>query len=180
MKNILSLPLIMAALALITLGKAAPQPNYPRYKLVVVGPLGGAASSQIAPALTLNNRGDMIAMSATAVPDPFPDTPLQDGTIWHAVLTNANAIVLDLGGLGGNHSLPFWISDSGLIGGVSQNGQFDNTVGFPQVRAVCWDSKHRIVDLGTFGGNFSYTSSINSRGQVVGGAANTVPESVDV
>ena len=41
--------------------------------------------------------------------------------------------------------------------------------------------KHgRIIDLGTFGGTFSYASTINDRDQVVGFALNPVPDSFEL
>jgi probable HAF family extracellular repeat protein len=154
--------------------------KYPRYRLIDLGTLGGPNASQISPGVTLNNRGEMIAMAGTAVPEWFPDFPLQDGFIWHAILSDRSGVVTDLGALGGYHSLPFWISKNGLITGVSQNGLVDELVGIPQMRAVLWDKAHRIIDLGTLGGNTSFGSSVNNRGQVTGAAANNLPENPDV
>jgi probable HAF family extracellular repeat protein len=48
------------------------------------------------------------------------------------------------------------------------------------MRAVLWDKAHRILDLGTLGGNTSFGQSVNNRGQVTGAAANTLPESPDI
>ena len=44
--------------------------KYPRYVLIDLGTLGGPNSGQVFPARSLNNRGQLIALSATAVPDP--------------------------------------------------------------------------------------------------------------
>ena len=44
--------------------------KYPSYMLVDLGTLGGPNSGQVFPARSLNNRGQLIALSATAVPDP--------------------------------------------------------------------------------------------------------------
>jgi hypothetical protein len=83
--------------------------KYTRYKLVDLGTLGGPNASQISPGVTLNDRGEMIAMAGTATPEWFPDFPLQDGFIWHAILSDSSGVDTDLGALGGYHSLPFWI-----------------------------------------------------------------------
>jgi probable HAF family extracellular repeat protein len=50
---------------------------------------------------------------------------------------------------------------------------------FPEFRAVLWNQDRSIADLGTFGGNGSAAYSVNSRGQVVGVAANTIEENPD-
>jgi len=57
-------------------------PEYPRFQLVDLGTLGGANSSQVFPAVSMNNRGDVIASSSTDILDPYPFT-LQDEFIWH-------------------------------------------------------------------------------------------------
>lgn len=80
-------------------------PGYPRYRLVDLGTLGGANSSQVFPAVSMNNRGDVIALSSTGIPDPV-DPSLQDGFIWHGILSNTGGVVHDLGALPGvNQSL---------------------------------------------------------------------------
>jgi probable HAF family extracellular repeat protein len=155
-------------------------PGYPRYRLVDLGTLGGANSSQVFPAVSMNNRGEVIAFSSTGIPDPL-DPSLQDGFIWHGILSNASGVVHDLGALPGvNQSLAGGISRNGLIAGISTNGLLDPLAGFPQLRAVMWDSAHNIHDLGTLGGNSSQATQVNSRGRVVGFALNAVPEDPDV
>jgi probable HAF family extracellular repeat protein len=155
-------------------------PGYPRYRLIDLGTLGGANSGQVFPAVSMNNRGDVIALSSTGIPDPV-DPSLQDGFIWHGILSNAGGVVHDLGALPGvNQSLAGGVSRNGLIAGFSSNGLLDPLTDFPQVRAVMWDSARNIHDLGTLGGNTSQASYVNSRGQVAGFAANAVPENSDV
>ena len=130
-------------------------PGYPRYRLIDLGTLGGANSSQVFPAVSMNNRGDVIAFSSTDIPDPL-DPSLQDGFIWHGILSNASGVVHDLGALPGvNQSLAGGISRNGLIVGLSTNGLLDPLTDFPEVRAVMWDSAHSIHDLGTLGGKQS-------------------------
>ncbi|MGE5209057.1 MAG: hypothetical protein ACM3KL_06980, partial [Alphaproteobacteria bacterium] len=155
-------------------------PEYPRYRLVDLGTLGGANSRQVAPAVSMNNRGQVIALSSTDVLDPYPFT-IQDEFIWHGILSNPTGVVHDLGALPGvNQSLAGGISRNGLIAGLSTNGLLDPLTDFPQVRAVMWDSAHNIHDLGTLGGNSSQATQVNSRGQVSGCALNAVPEDPDV
>lgn len=47
--------------------------------------------------------------------------------------------------------------------------------GFAEGRAVLWKDG-KALDLGTLGGNESTAFSVNSRGQVVGVATNTIPD----
>ena len=155
-------------------------PAYPRYRLVDLGTLGGANSSQAFPAVSMNNRGDVIAFSSTDIPDPL-DPSLQDGFIWHGILSSATGAVHDLGALPGvNQSLAGGISRNGLIAGIFTNGLLDPLTDFPELRAVMWDSVHTIHDLGTLGGNSSQATQVNSRGQIVGPALNAVPENPEI
>src|SRR5206468_8473458 len=47
--------------------------------------------------------------------------------------------------------------------------------GIPEAVAVLW-SGGEIINLGTLGGNGSIAIQVNNRGQVVGGAANAIPD----
>ena len=155
--------------------------NYPRYRLLDLGTLGGDNGFTVLPGLTLNNRGENIAQASNGLPDPFPDSGFTgDGTIWHAILTNANGVVRDLGAIDGNQSLPTWISENGLIAGLGENGRFDDASGFPQLRALLWDKQRVLHDLGTLGGNTSQANSVNNNGAVVGFATNSTAENPDV
>jgi probable HAF family extracellular repeat protein len=84
----------------------------------------------------------------------------------------------DLGALpGGGSSQAEWITANGLIAGISQNGQTDPLIpGFPEFRAVLWQNGG-ITDLGTLEGGYeSLAFAVNNRGQVVGPALNTIPD----
>jgi probable HAF family extracellular repeat protein len=85
----------------------------------------------------------------------------------------------DLGVLpGGASSESSSISANGLIAGISENGLIDPLItGFPELRAVLWQNGS-ITDLGTLpeGGYESFGNAVNSRGEVVGSALNTVPD----
>ena len=172
---------LLLATASSSIAVAGPQDTsatakYPRYRMVVLGPLGGPNGGPSFPAVALNNRGDVIAQADTTTPDPSGN-----GVISHAILSNATGIVRDLGALPGtNFSYPAGITQNGLIAGLSNNGLLDPLTGFPQSRAVFWDHNLRIVDLGTLGGYASSANSVNSRGQVVGNALNSVPEDPDI
>jgi len=46
--------------------------SYRRYRLIDLGTLGGPNASQVFPAVTLNNRGDVIAQASTDMLNPYP------------------------------------------------------------------------------------------------------------
>jgi len=72
----------------------------------------------------------------------------------------------DLGTLGGDNSVPIWITNTGEAIGYSETGQFDG-FGNPIQHAFLW-SKGMMQDLGTLGGNNSFGLGANDEGQVVG------------
>lgn len=179
----LLLAIVSSSIAVAGPNDTSPTAKYPRYRMVVLGTLGGANGGLDNLAVSLNDRGDVIAQASTATPDPEPISfPNGDGFIWHGILSNATGIVSDLGALPGtNSSVPQGgISQNGLISGLSENGLLDPLTGFPQMRAVLWDHNLRIVDLGTLGGYASAANAVNSRGQVVGAALNAVPEDPNI
>jgi probable HAF family extracellular repeat protein len=151
-----------------------------RYKLVDLGTLGGPASHlpfPPPPPKVLNNRGVVAGYADTSMPDPFPSSCFNapDCFVSHAFRWQ-NGVLTDLGALAaGWSSLISAMSDTGLIAGFSQNGVIDPLNGGPEVRAVLWKDG-RIIDLGTLGGNESLATGVNSHGQVIGFATNTIPD----
>ena len=158
----------------------------PRYELIDLGTFGGphaflndgnGGNNSVS---ILNNRGAVAGWANTTSPDPFPSFCFDDDDCfvshafqWHGGVLN------DLGALdSGLSSQAVWISQSGLIAGTSENGEIDPLfAGFPELRAVVWKDGH-IIDLGTLpeGGFESSANAVNSRGQVVGWATNTIPD----
>ena len=157
----------------------------PRYKLIDMGTFGGPQSylndgnDGNNSATVLNNRGTLTGWADTPTPDPFPAFCFdEDCFVAHAFQFHAG-VRTDLGALAdGMSSQANWISASGLVAGVSQNGEIDPLIpGLPELRAVLWRNG-AITDLGTLpsGGYESFAMAVNSRGQVVGEAQNTAPD----
>jgi probable HAF family extracellular repeat protein len=174
---------LFAALAM-PVGMAAqdtPSPDHKskhhQYKLVDTGTLGGAISSLgFEGERDINNRGTLVSFAQTQIPDPFaPNCLFADCFVGHAVAWR-NGALTDLGALPTvNNSGPIWISDSGLVAGFSENGLIDPLTGNPEFQAVLFKNGS-VIALGTLGGNESGASGVNDRGQVVGCAANNVPD----
>ena len=154
------------------------------YKLVDLGTLGGPNSSVpivfdeingTVGAQAINNQGTVIAGADTSVPDPlcFLDDCFFPGTFKYR-----NGIFTNLGALpGAQGSGPNWISENGLIAGLSLNGETDPLTGTPEFRAVVWHGSE-ITDLGTLQGGYESFGAwaINNQGQAVGLATNGVPD----
>jgi probable HAF family extracellular repeat protein len=146
----------------------------------------------------VNNAGTLVGWADTSKVDPYCksgnsygnfcfnlDQPAScfgqigcPGHVSHAFLW-AGGSKTDLGALpGGLNSATAWISANGLIAGASQNSETDPLdPGFPEDRAVLWRNGE-IIDLGTLpeGGYESGAQAVNSRGQVVGWAYNTISD----
>ncbi len=159
------------------------------YQLVDLGSTFGGSGSFFNPgsgndfaAFTsvLSGRGTVAGFADTSLSDPFPNFCFWDCSVVHAFRARRNGVLTDLGALpGGGSSAPTWIATDGLIAGVSENGETDPLYpDIPEFRAVLWE-RGKITDLGTLpeGGNQSEANSVNSDGQVVGAALNTIPDS---
>jgi probable HAF family extracellular repeat protein len=156
------------------------------YKLIDLGTFGGPASYfdfghpvTFSSGGILNQQGAAVGWADTSTPDPFPSFCfVTDCQVTHAFRW-ANGALTDLGALTVNaSSAPQWVSPYGLVAGLSETGQTDPLfAGMPQIHAVLWKDG-KIIDLGTLpeGGFESEAESVNSSGQVVGSALNTVPD----
>jgi probable HAF family extracellular repeat protein len=151
------------------------------YKLVDLGTFGGPLSTVFLAEDNynpiLNNRGTVAGLGDTSAPDPFPAFCFFDCFVSHAFQWQ-KGVTTDLGALpGGASSASAWISANGLIAGWSENGLIDPLFpGFPESHAVLWKDGE-IIDLGTVDGGYeSVANAVNNRGQVVGAAANAVPD----
>jgi probable HAF family extracellular repeat protein len=169
--NHVTLALIVGSLALPLIAQAG---QHPRYKLIDLGTFGGPSSILQNLQEIVNNRGTVIGVADTAVPDPFapncfgPSCYVQHAFQWQG------GVLTDLGTLpGGDSSWASEISESGHIAGWAQNGLIDPLTGIPEIVAVVWQSG-QIVNLGTFGGTQSIAVSINNKGQATGMAANAI------
>jgi probable HAF family extracellular repeat protein len=159
------------------------------YKLIDLGTFGGpfsylATSNGVtgpgAINQVLNNQGTVVGWADTSAVDPFAPTcfnPFPPDCFLPVAFLRQKGVLTKLGVLpGGDASAAFWISDNGLIAGDASTGVVDPL--FPalaQVRGVLWKDGE-IINLGTLGGNQSNALSVNNRGQVVGGATNTIPD----
>jgi len=158
----------------------------PRYKLVDLGTFGGPESFvnfgsnlDFGQHIAAVNRGGTVAGFAdTSTSDPFPGFCFLDCFVAHTFLSDNSGKLTSLGSLpGGGSSAPSWITANGFVAGVSENGETDPLyAGLPQMRAVVWFDDH-ILDLKTLEGGYqSEANAVNSFGQVVGAALNTVPD----
>jgi probable HAF family extracellular repeat protein len=147
------------------------------YRLVDVGTFGGPNSSYLIPAPKgiVNNSGVAVGGADTSTPDPT-STMFNGDAYLSFGFTLQDGVVHKLDALPGfNSSFPFWVSNSGHVVGVSENG-IDPLTGFRALEAVQWAKDGSITDLGTLGGNDSQANAVNSRGQVAGEALNTIPD----
>jgi len=161
-----------------------PHPHqYHHYQLVDVSTFGGPNSSYLQPlpepgGRLLNSRGTAVGSGDTSTPDAFCisfnfDCYVGDGFKWQDGVVHALSPLPGFNGL--NSATGFWVSDSGLTVGLSENG-LDPLTGGPAVEAVLWGTDNSLIDLGTLGGNASSANAVNNRGQVSGEALNTIPD----
>lgn len=145
------------------------------YKLIDLGTLGGPNSSVTFLGYTnktMDSHGTVVGIADTSTADPFC---MVDCFVNHAFQWR-NGISTDLGALPVlNNSFAAGFNSRGWVVGASQNGAIDPLTGFPEMNAVLWKDGE-IINLGTLGGNVSGANAVNNRGQVVGGALNTIPD----
>jgi probable HAF family extracellular repeat protein len=150
------------------------------YKLIDMDTFGGPNSylAYPPPGIVLSNQGSVVGLAETPEPDPFCPNCFLEGLVSYAFRWH-NGILTDLGALPGasNSSFAFSQNVSGQAVGISENGLIDPLTGYPEVVAVLWEKNGHIRNLGTLGGNASYAQQMNDKGQVVGYALNTIPDS---
>jgi probable HAF family extracellular repeat protein len=155
--------------------------QYHHYQLIDPGTFGGPNSSYLQAFPTgrlLNSSGTAVGSADTPTPDPYCaffnfDCYVGPGFKWQNGVTSALSALPGFNGL--NSASGIWVSDSGLTVGVSENG-IDPLTGAFAIEAVLWGRDNSLTDLGTLGGNQSSANAVNSRGQVAGGALNTIPD----
>ena len=147
-----------------------------RYRLIDLGTLGGANSSEGSTVPIVNNQGVVTGGSDILLIDPNC-VFLPNCLDLHAFRWDSGTLA-DLGTLpGGNNSLANAINGHGQIAGVSENGVFDSFLDSPVTRPVLWENG-LVIDLGDFGGPNGFANSINNRGQVVGAVQTDIPDPV--
>jgi probable HAF family extracellular repeat protein len=193
-KNMKSSKLICGSIALLTVLAITAAMNaqdmqvrpakHHHYQLAQIPTLGGPGvnfvdnTNNIA---VLNARGTVSGGSAdTLIPDSFSSIYWWNaaGNVTKAYLWE-NGSLTELGSLLDNvNSGSAWISSSGIVAGLSENGQIDPSIpGLPEISPVMWRGG-KITNLGTLpgGGYQGAAVSVNSRGEVAGIASNLVPD----
>ncbi len=182
-------PLCQLELAAQNKGKQDHQHQPHHYQIVDLGSTFGGPQSYFVPgsgddfagSSVLTSGGTVAGFADTSTPDPFPNFCWSnDCFVDDTFQAGGSGVLTNLGALpGGGSSAPIWITANGLIAGTSENGQTDPLYpgGLPENHAVLWQ-QGQIMDLGTLpeGGYQSEANAVNSAGQVVGSALNTVPD----
>jgi probable HAF family extracellular repeat protein len=154
-----------------------PSPTHLRYKLIDLGTFGGPDSSETVEFPFINNTGMVVGFADTDIPDPnAPNCLTPQCVIAHAFRWDKGTLT-DLGTLAsGDNSFAIWSNNYGWTVGLSNNGQIDPLLGIPAGTGVLWKKDGQIIDLGTLGGNESLAAAVNDRDQIVGAAANVIPD----
>ena len=162
--------LLIAPVQMLSQRRSEAQPQAPHYRVEDLGTFGGANSYYFTQptTATVNNSGVVVGGAETSQHDPNdPNCFAEDCLTVHAFRQKHGALQ-DLGTLPmGSNSAALWISDTGFITGFADNGQIDPFTGTPDLVAVAWKNGN-IVDVGTFGGSFSFPNGMNNRGEIVG------------
>ena len=145
-------------------------------EIINLGTLGGNSSG----ANAVNSRGQVIGGALNATSDPFSATlinafiPETLAFLFFPVATETHAflwhdgVMQDLGTLGGPDSVAWFVNEHGQVAGQSTvNSIASPTTGVPTVDPFFWDGG-KMVDVGNFGGTFSFVSGLNDRGQMTG------------
>jgi probable HAF family extracellular repeat protein len=153
--------------------------NHSRYKVVDVGTFGGPDADVLVPppaAQILTNFGIFVGAAETKLPDLFAPNCFKTDCLVEEGLLHFAGSSIDIGSLKHGYSaIPTAVNDFGEAVGFAQNGKIDPLTGNPELKAALWKNG-RVIDLGTLGGNGASANAINDRGQIFGGALNTIPD----
>jgi uncharacterized membrane protein len=180
-KLISAMALLVALATPVSLAAQEHHAKHHQYDLVDIGTLGGPNfwfNFSGYPNRLLGNSGTVTGGVDTSIVDPLcfnnPDCFTEHAFKWQeGAMSDLGALP---GGSGNNDSQAFWMNQRGQTVGVSTNGAVDPLVNYPFYRAVLWSDQGNIQDLGTLGGQYGVSQAINSRGQVVGVAANAIAD----
>jgi probable HAF family extracellular repeat protein len=178
---ITAVALLLALAIPVSLAAQEHHSKHHQYNLIDIGTLGGPNfffNFSGYPNQLLGKNGTVTGGVDTSIVDPLcfnnPDCFVEHAFKWQeGALTDLGALT---GGSGNNDSQAFWMNHRGQTVGVSTNGTVDPLVNYPFYRAVVWSYQGKIQDLGTLGGQYGVSQAINSRGQVVGVAANAIAD----
>ena len=134
-----------------------------------LGTLGGPDAGLIGfkGNVEMNERGQVVACSLTSL-TPNPDTglPPVDPFLW-----DKEKGMLDLGSLGGASGCAINLNNRGQVVGYSSLAEHPGAclTGGPGCHPFLWD-RGVLTDLGTLGGTFGFSNSVNETGEAVGAA----------
>jgi probable HAF family extracellular repeat protein len=120
----------------------------------------------------VNTSGEIAGDSLNTTPDPYSLVDVflygsANGTQTRAFRWR-HGKMRDLGTLGGNDAVAAYISDSGLIAGISYTNTTANPqTGVPTLDPFLWKNG-TMSDLGTLGGVFGMVNAMNNKGDVTG------------